>query len=85
MKLFIAIYSLLLVTVSFVSPTPTPTPFVTSEPANPPPPASTTVRAVDWNPDGIWIARAFQNGTVDVINADTGTTVFTFNNGQSPA
>ena len=52
---------------------------------DPPPPASTTVRAVAWNPDGLWIARAFQNGTVDVINADTGATVFTFNNSESPA
>ncbi len=48
-------------------------------------PASTTVRAVAWNPDGIWIARAFQNGTVNIVNINTGATVFTFNNGQSPA
>nr|MBA3874626.1 hypothetical protein [Anaerolineae bacterium] len=63
----------------------TSTPTSIPEPVNPPPPASTTVRAVAWNPDGLWIARAFQNGTVDVINADTGAIVFTFNNGQSPA
>lgn len=52
---------------------------------NPPPPAATTARAVAWNPDGAWIARAFQNGTVDVVNVYTGATVFTFSNGQSPA
>ncbi|MCA0454526.1 MAG: DUF4082 domain-containing protein [Chloroflexi bacterium] len=51
----------------------------------PTPSASTTPRSVAWNPDGIWIARAFQNGTIDVVNANTGATVFTYNNGQSPA
>lgn len=52
---------------------------------NPPPPSITTVRSVAWNPDGIWIARAFQNGTVEVLNTSTNTVIFSFNNGQSPA
>ena len=74
------------------SPTPYPCPctlFGTSVPANaqqnPPPPAATSPRSIAWNPDGVWIARAFQNGTVDVVNANTGATVFSYNNGQSPA
>ncbi len=50
---------------------------------NAPPIALTAIRAVAWHPGGNWIARAFQNGTVDVIDVSDGSTIFSFTDGTS--
>jgi WD40 repeat protein len=47
--------------------------------------SQTEILDIAWSPTGNWIARAFYGGTIDVIDAISGQTAFTFNNGESPA